>query len=183
MTRQVGMEGGRGARAWRMAVWGGAAALMAAPVVATRLTDEMQWDSADFIVVGLLLALACGAWELAMRRTKSWAYAAGAIVAAGTAFLLFIVNGAVGFIGNEDNPVNLLFFGVITLALGGPVMVRFEAQGMVRVLAVTAAAQVLVGALAVILHPDWRGFLLGTAMFTPLWLLSARLFSRVPRPL
>lgn len=170
-----------GGQVWRVAVWGGAAALMLAPVVASQVSDEMQWDSADFTLVGLMLLAACGAWELAMRKTRSRAYAAAAVVAAGTAFLLFLVNGAVGFIGNEDNPVNLLFFGVLTLALGGAIIVRFRAEGLARAMAVTAGAQVATAALAVAMVPDVQGFLVGTAMFVPLWLLSAWLFVRAGR--
>jgi hypothetical protein len=162
-------------------VWGGAAALMLAPAIATRLTDEMAWDSANFILVAIMLAAGCGAWELAMRKTKNWAYAAGAIVALGTAFLLFAVNGAVGFIGNEDDPVNLLFFGVLTLAFGGPVIVRFRPAGMARAMAVTSGAQVAAGALAAAMVPDLRGFAVGTAMFVPLWLLASWLFARAAR--
>jgi hypothetical protein len=164
-----------------MAVWGGAAALMLAPVLATRLTDEMAWDPADFVLFAIMLAAACGAWELAMRKTRNPAYAAGAIVAAGAAVLLVLVNGAVGFVGDEGDPANLLFFGVITLAFGGAVIVRFRADGMARTMAVTAAAQVVAAALAVAMVPDIRGFLLGTAMFVPLWLLSSRLFARGAR--
>ena len=181
MTGQIEAGGRRGGQGWRIAVWGGAAALMLAPAIATRLTDEIAWDSADFVLVAIMLAAACGAWELAMRKTKNWAYAAGAVVAAGAAFLLILVNGAVGFIGNEDNPVNLLFFGVLTLALGGAIIVRFRAGGMARAMAVTAGAQIAVAALAAAMVPDVRGFLLGTAMFVPLWLLSAWLFARAAR--
>jgi hypothetical protein len=170
-----GRTGGRG---WRAAVWGGAAALMVAAAVAPRVTDEMAWDPADFLLVGLMLAAACGAWELAMRKTGSRAYAAGAIVAAGTAFLLVLVNGAVGIVGSEDDPANLLFFGVLTLALGGAIVVRFRPEGMARTLAVTAGAQVAAGALAAAMVRDVPGFALGTAMFVPLWLLSSRLFAR-----
>lgn len=182
MAGQMRMDGGNAAQRWRMLIWGGAAALMLASVIATRLTDEMAWDSFDFILVAILLAAACGVWELAMRKTKNWAYAAGAIVALGAAFLLIVVNGAVGFIGNEDNPVNLLFFGVLSLAFGGPVIVRFQPRGMARVMAVTAGAQVVAGALAVAMVPDFRGFALGTAMFVPLWLLASWLFARSARP-
>jgi hypothetical protein len=164
-----------------MAVWGGAAALMLAPALAARATEEMAWDSADFILFGIMLAAACGAWELAMRWTKSRTYSAGAIVAVGAALLLFLVNGAVGFIGDEDNPVNLLFFGVLTLALGGATIVRFRPEGMARAMAVTAGAQGATGALAVLAVPDVQGFLLGTAMFVPLWLLSSWLFARAAR--
>lgn len=181
MAGQMEMDGRSGGQGWRMAIWGGAAALMLAPAIATRVTDEMAWDLADFILVATLLAAACGAWELAIRRTGSWTYAAGAIAAAGAALLLFFVNGAVGFLGDEGNPVNLLFFGVLTLAAGGAIVVRFRPEGMARVMAVTAGAQVVVGALGVTMVPDLRGFLIGTAMFVPLWLLSSWLFERAAR--
>lgn len=181
MTGHYEASGRSGGRGWRLAVWGGAAALMLAPAVATQMTDEMAWDSFDFILVAILLAAACGAWELAIRKTRNWAYAAGAITAVGTAFLLFVVNGAVGFIGDEDNAVNLLFFGVLTLAFGGAIVVRFRAEDMARVMAVTAGAQVVAAALGVAMVPDVRGFVLGTAMFVPLWLLSSWLFVRASR--
>lgn len=177
MTGQI-RSGGQG---WRVAVWGGAAALMLAPAIATGVSDEMAWDRADFILAAVLLAAACGAWEFAMRKTKNWAFAGGAVVAAGAAFLLLLVNGAVGFIGDEGDKVNLLFFGVITLALGGAIVVRFRAEGMARVMAVTAGAQVVAAALAAAMVPDVRGFLLGTALFVPLWLLSSWLFRRAAR--
>ena len=181
MTGQAEVSGGRGGQGWRMAVWGGAAALLALPAIAIRLSDGMMWDSADFILVGALLLAACGAWELAFRKSGSWAYAAGAVGAAGTAFLLFLVNGAVGILGNEGNPVNLLYFGVLTVALGGAVIVSFRPEGMARAMAVTAGMQVVVGLIAVVLVPDLRGFLVGTALFTPLWLLSAWLFAKSAR--
>jgi hypothetical protein len=180
MAQSVKMDG-RSGRSWRMAVWGGAAALLLAPAIAAQVSDEMLWDPADFILVGIMLAAACGAWEVAMLKTRNWAFAAAAAVAAGTAFLLFLVNGAVGLIGSEDNSVNLLYFGVPTLAVGGAVVVRFGAEGMARVMAATAGAQVVTGLLALTLFPDLRGFLVGTAMFTPLWLLSAWLFHKAAR--
>jgi hypothetical protein len=181
MTGRMATGGRPGGQGWRVAIWGGAAALMSAPVVASRLTDEMAWDRADFILFGTLLATACAAWEIAIRRTKSWTFAAGAIVAVGAALLLFLVNGAVGFIGNEDDPVNLVFLAVPTLALGGAIVVRFRPEGMARVMAVTAGAQIAAGALGVLILPDVRGFLLGTTMFVPLWLLSSWLFAKAAR--
>ena len=178
MTGQAQAGGAGPASYWRIAVWGGAAALRLAPAVATQLTDEMAWDSADFILVGLLLAAGCILWETAVRKSGSVTYAAGVGVAAGAAFLLLLVNGAVGFLGSEANPVNLVFLTVPAVALGGAIVARFRAEGMARALAVTAGAQVAAGALGFALFPDLRGFLIGTALFVPLWLLSAWLFAR-----
>jgi hypothetical protein len=178
MTTQAETSGGRGGQGWRAAVWGGAAALLALPAIAARLSDGMMWDSADFILLAAMLLAACFIWELAFRKSGSWAYAAGAVGAAGTAFLLFLVNGAVGLLGDEGNKVNLLYFGVLTVALGGSIIVRFRPEGMARAMAVTAGTQVVVGLIGVVLVPDFRGFLVGTALFTPLWLLSAWLFAK-----
>ncbi|HYD37183.1 MAG TPA: hypothetical protein VEA60_06190 [Allosphingosinicella sp.] len=163
---------------WRFAIWGTAAALMLAPAVAARLTDELAWDAADFIIVGVLLAAGCMIWETAVRKSGSVTYAAAVGIAVAAAFLLLLVNGAVGFLGSEDNPVNLVFLTVPAVALGGAIVARFRARDMARALAVTAGAQVAAGALGLALFPDLRGFLIGTAMFVPLWLLSAWLFGR-----
>jgi hypothetical protein len=154
---------------------------MLAPVIAARLTDEMAWDPADFTLVAIMLAAACGFWELAMRKNRNLAFAGGALAAGSAALLLFLVNGAVGLAGTEDDPANLLFFGVLTAALGGAIVVRFKPEGMARTMAVTAGMQVVAGALAAGMAGDLRGFLLGTAMFLPLWLLSSWLFARAGR--
>jgi hypothetical protein len=165
-------------RGWRVAVWGAAALLLLAPAAATRLSGEMQWSPGDFILVGTMLLAGCGLWELAIRRSGSWTYAAGAGIAAAAAFLLFLVNGAVGIIGNEDQAVNLIFLAVIAVAAGGALLGRFRPRGMARAMAAAAGAQLLAGAATVALVPDVRGFLLGTALFVPLWLLSAWLFGK-----
>ena len=99
----------------------------------------------------------------------------------GDSLLLFLVNGAVGFLGDEGNPVNLLFYGVLTAAVAGAIVVRFRAEGMARAMAVTAGVQVATGLIGVLLVPDVRGFLVGTTLFTPLWLLAAWLFGRAAR--
>jgi hypothetical protein len=128
-----------------------------------------------------MLLAGCGLWELAIRRSGSWAYSAGTAAAAAAAFLLFLVNGTVGVIGGEGERVNLLFLAVIAVALAGALLARFRAKGMARAMAVTAVAQLAAGVAGLMLMPDLRGFLLGTALFTPLWLLSAWLFAKAAR--
>lgn len=165
-------------RGLRIAVWGGAGLVMLAPVVATRLSDEMAWSRGDFILVGAMLLAGCGLFELLMRKADDSAYRAGAGVAVAAAFLLFLVAGTIGILGSEDEPANLPYLGVIALGAAGAVAARFRPRGMARAMALTAAAQVLAGIAGVILVPDVRGFALGTALFTPLWLLSAWLFAK-----
>jgi len=67
---------------WRGMLWGGAALLLALPFVAMRVTDSVDWDAADFVIFGGMLAVACLAVEAVMRlvRTPKWRAVAGLAV-------------------------------------------------------------------------------------------------------
>lgn len=171
-------------RLWRFAPWILAGALLLMPLVAMQWNAEVAWDETDFIVFGAMLLAACGAYELAMRASGSIAYRAGAGVAVVAAFILVWMNLAVGIIGSEDNPANLMFAGVLATAIIGGLLVRFRPRGMARVLAATALAQVLAGTIA--LGAGWGStgenwpqvIVVLTGFFTALWLLSAWLFRK-----
>jgi hypothetical protein len=166
---------------WRKAMWGFAAALLLLPAVAMQFTDEVSWDETDFIVIGLMLAAACGAIEAGMRMSGNLAYRAGAAVGVVGAFGLLWVNMAVGIIGSEDNLANLMYPGVLIIGIVGAVLARFRARGLVFTMLAMAAAQVLVPVIAV--AAGWVGVatptvrVIGiTLFFMGPWLLSAALF-------
>jgi len=163
---------------WRIAMWGTAAFLLALPAVAMRFTPEVDWSGADFMVMAVMLGTACGACELAARASPNGAYRLGAGVAIGTAFLTVWVNLAVGMIGSELNPYNLIFGGVLAIAIGGGILARFEAGGMARTMLVTAIVQAGAGALG--LTTDTRGAIFSMGFALP-WLLSAALFRKAAR--
>lgn len=165
--------GGRRGSRWRLAVWGSAALMLLLPLVAMQLTDEMNWGLADFALLGAMLASAGGTFELAARVTGNSSYRAAVVVALGAALLLVWMNLALGIIGSEDNPANLLYFGVLAVGLIGAVLARFQPHGMARALVATALAQALVAVIAGVGHT----FVL-TGFFVALWLLSAWLFQR-----
>lgn len=166
---------------WRIALWGGAAALLAAPLVAMRFTDEVVWTGSDFAVVGLMLAAAGGAFELAVRMRGDWTYRTGAGLAIVTAFLLVWVNMAVGYIGDEGDPINLLFAGVLAIAAVGGLAARWKAAGLARALLAAAIAQALAGGYGVVSGRESVALLLPTAVFTALWLGAAGLFWRAAK--
>jgi hypothetical protein len=170
-------DGGGWDRALRIAPWGVAAVILLLPLVAMQLTDEVDWDVADFVIIGALLFAACGAFELAARRTGDIAYRAGVGVAVVAAFLLIWVNLAVGIIGEENQPANLLYLGVIGVGLLGALAARFRPEGMARAFVATALAQALV--LGAILIGGWglKPAVL-TAFFVMPWLASAWLFRK-----
>ena len=86
---------GQGNR-WRLALWGGAAALLALPALAMCFTTEVAWGAGDFLVFGALLLGACGACELLVRRISGRAGRIVAVALMGLAFLWAWAELAVG---------------------------------------------------------------------------------------
>jgi hypothetical protein len=177
MTGYAENNGGRRGGLWRIGVWGGAAALLLAPLIAMRFTDEVKWTGSDFATFAVMLALPLAGLELAMRASASFAYRAAVAVALGAAFLMTWVNLAVGIIGDEDNLLNLLFFGVLAVGIVGAVIARFRPAGMARALMAMALAQALIAVLALITQAGLAPVVLTGAFAAP-WLASAWLFGK-----
>ena len=161
---------------WRIAAWSAAALLLLLPLVAMQFTDEVHWTTADFVVFGAMLACAGGAFELAARMTLIWPIAPLSASRSRPRSFSSGANGAVGIIGSEDNPANLMFGGVLAVGLVGAVVARFRPQGMVRALVATALAQALVAVVAAVAGMGY--IFVATAFFGALWLGSAWLFRR-----
>lgn len=160
----------------RLVVWGLAAMALATPWVAMQFTNEVNWDRPDFVVFGIMLLVACGAYEFATRLTGNKAYRLGAGIALLGMFLLTWINLAVGIIGNEGNPANLIFLALPLVAGAGALMVRFRAHGMARVMVATSITQVLIAVIALV--AGWGYIFVLTAFFVFLWLSSAHLFRK-----
>jgi hypothetical protein len=179
--------GGRRGRLWRIGPWVIAALILLLPLVAMQFTDEVDWDETDFAVFGAMLFGVCGTYELAARMTRNTAYRAAVGVAVVAAFILIWINLAVGIIGSEDNPANLMYGGVLAVGILGALIVRFQPHGMARALAATALAQALVGVIALIAGlgstgASWPGAIVFlTGFFAALWLVSAWLFRKAAR--
>ena len=156
-----------------------AALILLLPLVAMQFTDEVIWDETDFAVIGVMLFGACGAYELAARMTGNIPYRAAVGVAVVAAFILIWINLAVGIIGSEDNPANLMYGGVLAVGILGALIVRFQPHGMARALAATALVQALVGVIAMIAGlgstgANWpEAIVVLTGFFAALWLISA----------
>lgn len=163
----------------RPLMWGSAAALLLAPAVAMRFTAEVRWGPGDFAVFGLLLALLCGGVELALRRAPGLAARAAAGIALAGVFLLVWANLAVGLIGSEGPPANLMYAAVIAIGASGTLAVRFRPAGMAWVMAAMALTQVLAAGIAAAM--GWGRPFAATALFAAVWLASALLFRKAAR--
>jgi len=155
-------------------VWGAAAVLLSIPAIAMQFTDEVNWDAFDFIVMGALLAFACGVYEVGARLSGNRAYRGGFAVAIIAGFLMVWINLAVGIVGNEDNPVNLLFFGILGVGAITAPLGRFRPVGMARALYATAIAQAAVTAYIALAGHGYVFVLSG--FFIAAWLTAAHLF-------
>lgn len=160
-------------RTW---VWGGAAALLALPAIAMRFhVAGVDWSAMDFAVFGAMLVVACGLYELATRANGDLRYRAAAGIAVATGFLTVWANLAVGMIGSEGNAFNLLFAGVLAVAVVGALLAKLRALGMARAMLAAGIAQALVVAAAFAVGGDPRGAV-ASAVFVAPWWLSATLF-------
>jgi len=164
---------------WSLAIWGTAALLLLLPAVAMQFTSEVNWTASDFIVMGAMLTVACGTYELAARMTGNTWYRAAVGIAIATAFLTVWVNGAVGMLGSEDNPANLLFGVVLAVGLIGAVVARFRSRGMARAMEAAAVAQAAMTVYALV--GGYAEVVLHVGFFIIPWVLSAQLFRNVAR--
>jgi len=174
--------GRRGIGRWRILGWGMAIGLIMLPLVAMQFTSEVNWTPSDFVAAALMIGLTGGALELAVRVTANrWAQAGAAAVIL-TSFLLVWVNLAVGFLGSEGNPANILFVLVIGIAIGGSIATRLRPVAMVRTTLAAAMAQVAVAGIGLAAgwaSPGWDGIYevaIGSTLFGGLWLVAAALF-------
>lgn len=171
----------------RLIGWSLVAALLITPAIAMRFTDEVQWTTSDFIFAGFVLGGAGVIAELAVRASGDWSYRIGAGLAVLASVLLLWLTGAVGIIGSEDHPANLLYIGVILSAFVGAVASRFRAGGLSLAMASAAALQAIIGVLAVMRgwgegSDNWpRPVIVLSVVFVLIWLVSAALFRRVAR--
>jgi hypothetical protein len=153
------------------------------PLLAMQFTDQVVWDVTDFAVAGALLFGAGFTSELVARKAGNIAYRAAVGVAVAAALILVWMNLAVGLIGSEDNPANLIYVGVLAVGIIGAFIARLQPRGVARALSATAFAQALVAVIALIagLGYPWSGpleILVLNGFFVALFVGSAWLFRR-----
>jgi hypothetical protein len=123
----------------------------------------------------------------AARRARRRAYLGASTVGLGSAFILCWSVPALGLIGEEGDPADRMYLGVLAVGLLGSLIARFRPRGMARALAAMAGAQSLVTFIALgmgkqddpvtSLHE-----LVGLNLFfIALYLVAAGLFRRASR--
>ena len=159
-------------------VWGAAACLLLLPAVAMQFFPDsgVNWTGSDFALMGAMLATACGLYELGAWMSGNPVYRAGFGLAALTGFLTVWVNLAVGVLGSEDGSINLMFAGVLFIAMAGALIAGLKPRGMALAMLAAAIAQLAAVGVAVVIGGFDARELVFTAMFALPWLASAALF-------
>ena len=113
---------------------------------------------------------------------KTDSYRFATVLALATAFILVWLIGAVGVIGAEGDPFDLMYFGVLVVGIIGAISARLQPYGMARALFAMAFAQVLVTLVALIAGKHQSSvssvpeILILNGFFIALFFGSARLF-------
>ena len=124
--------------------------LLLIPLIAMQFTDEVVWTLSDFIVAGFLLFGTGLTYKLITRKSDAIAYRVAIGFALLTGLFLIWANLAVGIIGSENNPINLMYFGVIIVGIIGTIIARFKSPGMAYTMFAMAIALVVVTVIALI---------------------------------
>jgi hypothetical protein len=137
-------------------------------------TERVNWGPMDFALMGILILGSGLLFEYASSRGASTAHRAAVGIAVVAGLALIWVNLAVGMIGDEGNPANLMYLFVIFVALFGAAIARFEPREASIAMFATAGAQALVALIALIagLGPT----VLADAFFIAAWVASGLLF-------
>ncbi len=158
------------------------ALLLLVAFIAMQFSDEVVWGPIDFVFAGALLFGTGLTFELLARRAGGLTYKLAVGLGLAATFILLWANPAVGIIGNEDEPANLMYGGVLAVALIGAILSRFQSRGMARAMFATALAQTSVTAVALIARMDRLPessipeILNVNGPFITLWVGSALLF-------
>jgi len=154
-------------------------------LLTTRLTDEVSWTEAlAYWIILLAMGGVYGLWRWLKTREAPYRLAFG-IGLAGI-FLLGWVSGAVGIIGSENNPANLMYWAVFAFALIGSFMARFKPRGMAYTLFTMTIIQILIPLFALFVWPaqaSWGeagvyAVFVFNSIFAMFFLVSALLFRR-----
>lgn len=166
----------------RVIGWSMVALLLVLPAVAMRFSDEVHWTASDFLFAGLLLVGTGVLVELLVRQSRDAAYRAGAALALAATLLLVWSNAAVGFVGAGANPANILYVALIGIVAASSFAVGLKAQGMVKVMLVTALAQGLITLMAfatdLVGGEERSVIIVVNAVFIGLWSAAALLFKK-----
>lgn len=157
-------------------------AILLIPLVAMQYTNEVVWTPGDFIFAGSMLFGTGLAYKLITLKGDNITYKIAVGLALFSGLFLVWANLAVGLIGSEDNPFNLVYFVVLAVGLIGALAARFRSKGLMWTLFTMAFVQAVITVIAFLMgmqdlpHSSVAEILGVNAFYIFLYVLSALLF-------
>jgi hypothetical protein len=127
--------------------------LLLIPLVANFTVDGFNWNPGSFVFFWAILVGVGFAYKWVTRKTGSVAHRIATGLALLAGFMIVWGNLAVGFIGGEDNPANLLYFVALLVVAICAGVSRFTPSGMARAMFIGAFAVAWVPAIALLTRP------------------------------
>ena len=135
----------------RLLAWGAALLLWLLPAIAMQFTAEVNWTALDFTVFAVMIGSVGLALDRLVHLSANASFRLASIALMFTSFLLIWVNLAVGIIGGDSEPLNLLYALVL---VAGAVMAwagRFTPNAMLNCCLSMAVTQSVITLIAIIL--------------------------------
>lgn len=104
--------------------------MLVIPFIGNRTVEGWNWDTFDFVFMGVLIFSAAFTFEMVARLSSNKMYKGAVGITVVAALLLTWMNLAVGIIGNEDNPANAMYFLVIPVGFLGLIASQMKAKGL-----------------------------------------------------
>ncbi|WBH15848.1 hypothetical protein [Sphingomonas radiodurans] len=166
---------------WRVTGWSIAALVLLLPLAAMQVTREVDWTASDFVFAGMLIGSAGLVIELTFRRHSHRSSRMGAALLTATSLALIWIDAAVGIINDDHATLNLIYPGIVILALVVAAVGRFRTVALARGSAGAAAMLAVTGVIAVIASdPAFAASVVAFHLtFVVAFLTAAALFHRV----
>lgn len=155
------------------------------PLTGMLLSAGVNWGLFDFIFAWVIIFGSGFTYKFITSKINNTKYKAALGIAVFTSLFIVWSNLAVGIIGSEDNPVNLIYFVMLFAVIIGGVVVKFQPKGLSILMFAAAAAHGLIPFAAVLLigtenierFTREMNVLIGIHLFIiMLWTISGLLF-------
>ncbi|MBO6535095.1 MAG: hypothetical protein JJ966_02655 [Balneolaceae bacterium] len=162
----------------------GASLIVLIPLIAMQFTSEVVWTLSDFIIGWAILFSIGFAYQAIARKSQQVTFKIATGIATFTTLFIIWANLAVGIIGNEENPLNLLYFGVVLLAIFGSYIASLKAKAMFRVMMSVAALHAFVSVIGLSIfteqNPEYTimNVIVINCVLTLLWIVSGLLYNK-----
>lgn len=169
-----------------------ATSLLIIPIIASFVVNGWAWTLFDYVFAWVLFAGIGMIYTFVASKGNNTTYKIATALGAIGVLALIWINGAVGIIGSENNPANMMYEAVLIVGLWGMIISGLKPKGMTITMSIVAISQILVPIAALLLwntdtgiagESFWgnrgiAGVFMINAAFAVLWIATGLLFHK-----